>query len=285
MSGGFGPLVSTGWLAEHLDHEPLRVVDTRWYLADPGRGRSEYEAGHIPGAGFMSIDTDLSAPHGPGRHPLPAPDEIAHRLGTLGIGDRNFVVAYDDAGGGIAARLWWMLESIGHERVGVLDGGIQAWTASGGAATTAQPDWPRATLTVRGRPRIIDRDVLRGRLRRLTVVDARAADRYRGDNEPIDAAAGHIPSAINLPHSGNLAADGRFLSPGELRARYETAGVHDAANTVVYCGSGVTACHDILAMEVAGIGSATLYPGSWSDWSATGGRVATGSEAGTAPET
>ena len=248
MSRGFGPLVSTEWLAEHLDHEPLRVVDTRWYLTEPGRGRSEYEAGHVPGAGFMSIDTDLSAAHGPGRHPLPGPNAIAHRLGTLGIGDANSVVAYDDAGGGIAARLWWMLRSIGHQRVGVLDGGIQAWVAAGGTESTAQPDWPPGKLTVLGGSQTIDRDSLRGRLGEVTILDARAAERYRGDTEPVDAAAGHIPTAVNLPHSGNLDADGRFLAPAALRARYEGAGVADAASTVVYCGSGVTACHDILAM-------------------------------------
>ena len=283
MSRGFGPLVSTEWLAEHLDHEPLRVVDTRWYLTEPVRGRSEYEAGHVPGAGFMSIDTDLSAAHGPGRHPLPGPNAIAHRLGTLGIGDANFVVAYDDAGGGIAARLWWMLRSIGHQRVGVLDGGIQAWVAAGGTESTAQPDWPPGKLTVLGGSQTIDRDSLRGRLGEVTILDARAAERYRGDTEPVDAAAGHIPTVVNLPHSGNLDADGRFLAPAALRARYEGAGVADAASTVVYCGSGVTACHDILAMEVAGIGTATLYPGSWSDWSATGGSVTVGSEPGAAP--
>ena len=231
----------------------------------------------------MSIDTDLSATHGPGRHPLPGPNAIAQRLGTLGIGDRNFVVAYDDVGGGTAARLWWILRSIGHQRVGVLDGGIQAWVAAGGAVSEAQPDWPPGELTVLGGSQTIDRGSLRGRLGKVTILDARAAERYRGDTEPIDAAAGHIPTAINLPHSGNLAADGRFLAPAALRARYEAAGVADAASTVVYCGSGVTACHDLLAMEVAGIGTATLYPGSWSDWSATGGSVTVGSEPGGAP--
>ena len=283
MSNGFGPLVDPKWLAEHLDHKPLRVVDCRWYLTDPEGGRAEYEAGHIPGAAYMSIDTDLSADHGPGRHPVPTPEEIAHRLGIRGIGDRDYVVGYDDAGGGIAARLWWMLKSIGHQRVGILDGGIQAWVASGGDLDTAEPSWPMGALSVLGASQTVDRETLAGRLGEITMLDARAPDRYRGETEPIDAAAGHIPTAINVPYAGNLGADGRFLPADELRARYESAGIDDAASTVVYCGSGVTACHNILAMDVAGLGTATLYPGSWSDWSASAGPVATGPEPGVPP--
>lgn len=280
MNDGFGPLVDTTWLSEHLDHEPLRVVDCRWYLADPDRGRAAYEAGHIPGAAYMSVDTDLSASHGPGRHPLPRPEVIADRLGALGIGDRSLVVAYDDAGGAIAARLWWMLRSIGHQRTGVLDGGIQAWVAAGGVLETTQPHWPPAVLSVLGASQTIDRTSLSERLGSVTVLDARAAKRYEGETEPVDAAAGHIPTAINVPTSANLGPDGQFLPPADLRRRYTEAGVRNAASTVVYCGSGVTACHDILAMEVAGFGTATLYPGSWSDWAASGGPVATGSEPG-----
>ncbi len=282
MSQGFGPLADTRWLTEHLDHGALRLVDCRWYLTDPEKGRAEYDAGHIPGAAYLSIDTDLSAGRGPGRHPLPTPEEIAHRLGTRGIGDRNYVVAYDDAGGGIAARLWWMLRSIGHQRVAVLDGGIQAWVASGGDLVTSEPSWAPGVLSVVGASRTIDRVALADSLGEFTVVDARAPDRYNGEVEPVDSAAGHIPTAINVPYTGNLGAGGRFLPADELRARYESAGVDDAASTVVYCGSGVTACHDILAMEVAGLGTATLYPGSWSDWSASGGPVATGPEPGVA---
>ena len=281
-SAEFGPLVDTNWLEEHLDHSPLRVADCRWYLADPELGgRRAYEAGHIPGARYISIDTHLSASSGPGRHPLPAPEQIAESLGTLGIGDRNYVVAYDDAGGSVAARLWWMLRSIGHKRIAVLDGGIRAWTESDGRLETEQPPaWLQATLTVRGAMLTVERSGLAPAVGQSRIIDARAPERYRGDSEPIDLAAGHIPSAINVPADRNLDAQGRLLAPAELRALYNEAGVSDAAGVVVYCGSGVTACHDILAMEVAGMGSATLYPGSWSDWSSAGGRVATGPEPG-----
>ena len=283
MSSGFGPLVDVGWLTEHLDHSPLRVVDTRWYLGEPGKGRSAYETGHIPGAGFLDIDTDLSVPTGPGRHPMPSPEQIADRLGAAGIGDRNFVVAYDDVNGMYAARLWWMLRSIGHQRVGVLDGGLQAWIASGGGVSEDLPTWSAATLSVLGASQTIDRDALASRLGDTVIIDARAAERYRGDIEPIDPAAGHIPTAINVPTTLNVGPNGLFHAPVDLRASYENAGVTDAAATVVYCGSGVSACHDILAMEAAGMGTATLYPGSWSDWAGTGGPVATGGEPGEAP--
>ena len=281
VSAAFGPLVPVEWLAEHLDHSPLRPVDCRWYLTEPDRGRLAYEEGHIPGAAYMSVDDELTASTGDGRHPLPPPDEIAATLGRAGIGNRNFVVAYDDAGGAIAARLWWMLRSIGHERVGVLDGGIQAWLAAGGALTTDQPAWQPATLSVNGSAPTIDASGVAAALGTRPVIDARAGERYRGEIEPVDPAAGHIPTAVNLPHDGNLGPDGRFLSAAELRARYTGAGV-EADDAIVYCGSGVTACHDILAMEVAGLGTATLYPGSWSDWSSRGNPVATGPEPGTA---
>ena len=153
---------------------PLRVVDCRWYLVDPEKGRNAYEEGHIKGAAYMSVDTELSATRGPGRHPLPTPEETAHRLGTLGIGDRNFVVAYDDEGGAIAARLWWMLRSIGHQRAAVLDGGIQAWVAAGGAVDTNVPDWPPAPLSILGASQTIDREALAARLGDVALIDARA---------------------------------------------------------------------------------------------------------------
>lgn len=280
MSKGFGPLVDVDWLTEHLDHNPLRVVDTRWYLGEPGKGRAAYESGHIPGAGFLDIDTDLSVPNGPGRHPMPSPEQIAERLGAAGIGDRNFVVVYDDIQGMYAARLWWMLRSIGHSRVGVLDGGLQAWTAARGDLSVDEPSWAPTTLSILGATQTIDRHGLAERLGETVVVDARAAERYTGDIEPIDPVAGHIPTAINVPTSLNIGPDGMFLAPEALKTTYENAGVTDTATTVVYCGSGVTACHDILAMEAAGMGTATLYPGSWSDWAASGGPVATGDEPG-----
>ena len=282
MSSGFGPLVDTDWLEGHLDHSPLRVADYRWYLTDPGAGRRAYEAGHIPGAAHLSVDDDLSARRGPGRHPLPPEEQIAERLGAFGIGDRNFVVAYDDAGGSIPARLWWMLRSIGHRRVAALNGGLQAWTAAGGDLATDEPVWPPAQLTILGASQTIGRDALAARLGGITLIDARAGERYRGETEPVDPVAGYIPTAINIPTDENLDPHGRFLAPVTLRDRYAAAGITDAAETVVYCGSGVTACHDILAMELAGLGTATLYPGSWSDWSSAGNAVVTGNEPGTA---
>ena len=283
MSSGLGPLVDTDWLAEHLEHTPLRVVDCRWYLVDPEKGRNAYEEGHIKGAAYMSVDTELSATRGPGRHPLPTPEETAHRLGTLGTGDRNFVVADDDEGGAIAARLWWMLRSIGHQRAAVLDGGIQAWVAAGGAVDTNVPDWPPAPLSILGASQTIDREALAARLGDVALIDARAPQRYRGDLEPVDARAGHIPTAVNVPFGANLDSDGRFLPAESLRARFSAAGIATAVDTVAYCGSGVTACHDILAMDVAGLGSATLYPGSWSDWASTDAPIAVGHEPGEPP--
>jgi thiosulfate/3-mercaptopyruvate sulfurtransferase len=282
VSAGFGPLVDTSWLSEHLDHSPLRIVDSRWYLNDPGGGHRAYAVGHIPGAQYIDLDTDLSAAQGPGRHPLPTPEWTAERLGALGIGDRNFVVAYDDLGGGIASRMWWMLRSIGHRRVAVLDGGLQAWEAAGGALDTEPVTLPPAELTVQGSLPSIDREGVADRLGTMTLIDARADSRYTGEIETIDSAAGHIPTAINVPFDSNLAPDGTFLPASELWIRYAGAGIKTADDVVVYCGSGVTACHDILAMEIAGLGTATLYPGSWSDWSASGGAVATGLEPGSA---
>lgn len=266
-------IVAAGWLAGHLDDPELRVCDCRWYLGEPERGRAAYLEGHIPGAIFVDLDRDLSATEGPGRHPLPAPRTFAERVGELGIGPEHTVVAYDDRGGAVAARLWWMLGALGHGRVFVLDGGLDAWTNAGGATATDVAAY-RATrypTDLVAWPGVLDRLHVEREIGRRTLIDARAPERFRGESEPIDAAAGHIPGAVNIPYEGNLGPDGRMRSPTELRARY--AG---ADRPIVYCGSGVTACHDILAMELAGLGRATLYPGSWSDWSASGGVIETG---------
>ena len=235
---------------------------------------------NIPGARHVSIDSDLSLAEGPGRHPPPDPEETARRLGALGIGDRHFVVAYDDAGGATGARLWWMLRACGHNRVAVLDGGIQAWEDAGGELDTAETSWPAAQLTVRGERPTVHREQLSAQLGEVTLIDARAAERYSGEVEPVDPKAGHIPTAVNVPFSGNLGPGGSFLPASELWIRYAAAGIDTAEGSVVYCGSGVTACHDILAMEIAGLGTASLYPGSWSDWAGSGGPVATGPKPG-----
>ena len=274
-----GPVVSTAWLARHLDHSVLRLADVRWYLGEPARGEQAYRQGHIPGAFFVSLEADLSAAAGPGRHPLPAWDVFTHRMAELGIGDDSVVVAYDDRGGGVAARLWWMLRAIRHPRTHVLDGGLNAWVADGHPTTTDLPQHDGGDLSTQLRPgRTVDRDELAGRLGSVVTIDARAGERYRGETEPLDPVAGHIPGARNAPYEDNLGPDQRFLPPELLAEKYRKLGAGGATETVVYCGSGVTACHDLLAMEHAGLGEALLYPGSWSDWSAAGYEVAVGGE-------
>jgi thiosulfate/3-mercaptopyruvate sulfurtransferase len=272
-------LISPEDLLRRLDRPDLRICDVRWWLVDPERGRREYAAGHLPGAVFVDVDSDLVAAEGPGRHPLPDPVAFARRLEALGIGDDSEVVAYDDAGGAVAARLWWMLDDLGHRDVSVLDGGVTAWLAAGGELTAAVPSYPPGRLTLRDRwTRTIDRDALLPRLVAgdLALVDARAPERYRGDVEPVDPVAGHIPGAVNRPFAGNLGPDGRFLAAEELRARYAGLGPEVALS----CGSGINACHDALAMRVAGLPDPLLYPGSYSDWSRAGMPVATGDEPG-----
>jgi thiosulfate/3-mercaptopyruvate sulfurtransferase len=252
-----------------LAEPKVRVVDCRFSLDLPDAGRRLYETGHIPGAVYASLDEDLSAPTGPGRHPLPPPDRFGERLAAMGIGDEHRVVSYDDAGGAIASRLWWMLRALGHEAAFVLDGGLQRWIAVDGPLTDKPTDHLPATLRLRSSyAGTAAYDEVASRLESRTLIDARAPERYRGEIEPIDPVAGHIPTAINIPYADNLDPDGRFSEADVIRSRYRAAGIARAKNTVVYCGSGVTACHDILAMEVAGLGTATLYPGSWSDWSA-----------------
>jgi thiosulfate/3-mercaptopyruvate sulfurtransferase len=277
-----GPLVSAAALAEASDDPGLRVVDCRWYLGRPGDGRRAYEAGHLPGAIHLDIDTDLTAPAGPGRHPLPDPEVLAARLAEVGIGDEHTVVAYDDVGGWVAARLWWMLDDLGHTSVTVLDGGLQAWTAAGLPLTTEEPRWPPARLSLRAMwSRVVSRDELRAALGTVRLLDARAAARYRGETEPIDAYPGHIPTAISAPTDTNLAADGHFLTPGDLATRYRELGADGARGPVVVsCGSGVSATHDALAIRIAGLPDAVLYAGSYSDWTQQGWPVATGDEPG-----
>ena len=233
--------------------------------------------GHIPGARYADLNRDLSAPIGPqtGRHPLPAPDAFARRLEFLGIGNHTQVVAYDDANGSLAARLWWMLRWVGHDAVAVLDGGLKAWIAAGGALESGEPA-PRGsaaaaehfTPQVDSDAAVSTAELERGlRDPKLKLVDARAAERYAGLVEPIDAVAGHIAGAVNHPFTANLGADNRFLPAAELKRRWEErlAGA-EAKDLVAMCGSGVTACHNLLSLEVAGLPGAKLYAGSWSEW-------------------
>jgi thiosulfate/3-mercaptopyruvate sulfurtransferase len=273
-------LISPESLLARLGDPLLRLADVRWWLADPGKGRRDYAEAHLPGAVFVDLDTDLAAPVGPGRHPLPDPATFVRRMEAVGFGDEHEIVAYDDAGGTIAARLWWMLDDLGHPRVSVLDGGIAAWASAGGPLTAVAPAPEPGRLRLHARwTRTIDRDALIARLGRVRLLDARAPERYRGEIEPVDAVPGHIPTAISLPTAGNLGPDGRFLAPEVLRARFEALG----DDVVSYCGSGVNACHNALAMRLAGLPDPLLYPGSYSDWAGTGMPIATGDEPGTMP--
>ncbi len=251
------PLISTTELAHRLDEVVLN--DIRWALTDPDHGRQDYQAGHIPGAVFVDLDTDLSSEPGPGRHPLPDPGVFAQTLGRLGIGPSDEVVVYDDMNNTIAARLWWMLKSIGHDRVRVLDGGYQRWVEEGRLVERGDTTRDRTTHPQGDFAGVATRHDLAGRPH----VDARPADRYRGEVEPVDPKAGHIPGAINLPATGNTGDDGRFLAADDLLQRFDQVG--DGA--VVSCGSGVTACHNALAMVVAGRKMPHVYVGSFSEWS------------------
>jgi thiosulfate/3-mercaptopyruvate sulfurtransferase len=264
------PLIGTEQLSSNLD--AYRVCDLRWDLIDPAKGRAAYQMGHIPGAVFVDLDVDLAAAPGmAGRHPLPDITEFAATLGRLGIDPASHVVAYDDVGGRVAARLWWMLTSIGHEAVAVLDGGYQAWVDAGhdiGVGVVSPT--PTVYPVPDGFSGVVTRDQLQGR----ALIDARAGNRYRGEVEPVDPKAGHIPGAVNIPNESNLGHDGRFLDPRALAAIYSEVDERG----VVYCGSGVNACHDALAMVLAGRELPDVYVGSFSEWSRHDLPVATGAD-------
>ena len=278
----FGPLVSANWLASHLDDDGLQIVDCRWFLGEPDRGPAEYAASHIQGAIYMDLDADLSAPAGAGRHPLPAPDEFMTTLGAKGISPETVVVAYDDRSGAVASRLWWMLRDLGHKKVAVLDGGLAHWPTRLTDSAVVTPT-PAEYRSQPGAMAQIDREWLAAAGNDSVLLDARAGERYRGELEPVDPVAGHIPSALSAPLTDNLQPDGRFKPPATLAAHYADLGASRAADVVAYCGSGVTACHNILAMEIAGLGAAKLYAGSWSDWSTAGMPVAKGPDPGKWP--
>jgi thiosulfate/3-mercaptopyruvate sulfurtransferase len=266
-------LVDPGWVRSHPE---ARVVDLRWSLKGPP-GRQLYEAGHVPGAVFVDLDRDLSRPGGPGRHPFPSEEKLAEVLSRLGVGPATHVVVYDEGTSSVAARLWFMLRAFGHPQVSVLDGGLRAWTEAGLPLTQEEPRIERAPL----RKLKLDRSRLAEaadvQARASVVLDARAPDRYRGEVEPVDKKAGHIPGALNAPFAANLTAAQRFRPPAELRALYERYG----SDVIVSCGSGVTACNDALAIELAGLPPARLYVGSFSGWIEDPERpVATGPEPG-----
>ena len=261
------------------------MVDVRWVLGSPGRGREAYDAGHVPGAIFLDVDEDLTATEGPGRHPLPSPATFRARLEAAGIGSEHEVVAYDDVGGWVAARLWWLLDDLGHDQVAVLDGGYPVWLGEGHPVTADVPQYPPARLDLAPAwTNTIDRDGLIDRLGEIVLLDARGGPRYRGETEPIDPLPGHIPTAISAPTDGNLRADGRLLDGPALAERFRALGADGATGRVVTsCGSGVSACITSLAMRVAGLADPILYPGSYSDWSRAGLPVAVGPEPGDVP--
>ncbi|GLC96109.1 sulfurtransferase [Cupriavidus sp. TA19] len=261
------------------------VIDCSFDLANPAAGREAYHTGHLPGAFYLHLDNELSGPKtgSNGRHPLPDADDFVARLQALGVEDDTPVVAYDAQGGMFAARLWWLLRWIGHDEVAVLDGGAQAWVKAGLPLehdAAPEPEFPGKVARRKSLVPTVEAAALLDNLDRaaLLVVDARAPDRFRGENETLDPVGGHIPGAVNRFFKDNLDAEGRFKSPETLRAEFGAVlGQRAPAQAVMQCGSGVTACHNLLALEAAGLGGAALYPGSWSEWCADPARpVATG---------
>jgi thiosulfate/3-mercaptopyruvate sulfurtransferase len=262
VTARFGPLVETAWLREHLGEPGLVVVDCRFVLGRPGAAEVAWREGHIPGAPFLDVDRDMADEPGErGRHPLPQTERFETAARRAGIGAASRVVAYDEAGEGGAARLWWLLRHFGHDAVAVLNGGLRAWRAEGGPLHPGeeQPDPGDFAARPRAGDTLSAEDVQREKPRLL---DARAPERFRGETEPIDAVAGHIPGARNVPFA-EIVPEGRFLPSDQLAARI------GSEPFVAYCGSGVTACNLLLAGELAGA-EGRLYPGSWSEWSRRG---------------
>lgn len=273
----FSTLLSGEVLAGHLNDPDWRIVDCRHQLSDVEFGAQAYADGHLPGAFFLHLDRDLSAPMNGrnGRHPLPDTQLLASKLGAAGVSRKTQVVAYDDDGGMIAARLWWLLRWLGHDRVALLDGGIRQWVKEGRELSSERPEQVPARFEVERRDWVVSSDEVLASLDRheLCLVDARSPDRFRGENETLDPVGGHIPGARNRFFRDNLDANGCFRPAPELRREFLSllAGV-DPAQSVMQCGSGVTACHNLLAMEIAGLHGARLYAGSWSEWCADPGR-------------
>lgn len=265
-------LVNVEELAAHLDDPGWIVCDCRHDLTKYEAGRRAYAQSHIPGARFLHLDEDLSGPKTGvnGRHPLPHPITLTLRLGALGIDNAKQIVAYDASGGSYAARLWWMLRWVGHTRVAVLDGGWEAWIKTGQPVTAEPPRTQPTTFNPNLQPgQIADTGFIARHLNRpdICILDARSPDRFRGENETLDPVAGHIPGAVNRFSKLNLDEHGRFKPAAELKREFiALIGDRPPASVIHQCGSGVTACHNLLAMEVAGLASSVLYPGSWSEW-------------------
>lgn len=267
----YSTLISADEFAQHLTDPDFLPIDCRFDLANPTAGEEAYRLEHVPGAVYAHLDRDLSAPitATSGRHPLPDPDRFADTLSRWGITSTTQVIAYDADNSAHAARLWWLLRWMGHRKVAVLDGGLKAWKQAGLPLTAEIPRRSASKFEANpDRHMWLDADQLTSKLAHgWRLLDARASERFAGKVEPIDAVAGHVPGAVNHPLSSNLDTNARFLSADELRRRYEASqGGVDDARTVAMCGSGVTACHLLLAMEIAGKSGARLYAGSWSEW-------------------
>ena len=268
---GFGTLISVAELSDCLRDENLSLFDCRHDLAEPEAGARAYAGDHIPGAQFLHLDQDLSGrlTGRNGRHPLPDPQALATCLAECGVQNESQVVAYDDSGGIFAARLWWLLRWLGHESVAVMDGGLSAWRLAGMRTTSARTVVQPSHFGYRLRPYAVDVEYVAAHLHAVDalLVDARSPDRFRGENETLDPVAGHIPGAANRFFKNNLGENGRFKPAELLREEYQSfLGPRDPRTVVHTCGSGVTACHNLLAMEIAGLGGSRLYPGSWSEW-------------------
>jgi thiosulfate/3-mercaptopyruvate sulfurtransferase len=269
-------LVDPEYCAEKLSSANVKIVDCRYSLADFEWGRSEYKNAHIPGSVYAHMDEDLSGEIKPGitgRHPLPDANVLIEKLAEWGIGNEDHVIAYDQAHGGLAARVWWMLRWVGHENVSVLNGGWAEWQKLN------LPESSNTPIVERGRFVGKPNQKMAVNMKDVTnwiddpahvFIDARAHIRYTGENEPIDPVAGHVPGAVSKPFLENINENGRWKSAEELKARFEDTITGNPEDTAVYCGSGVTACHNLLALEVAGFHGAKLYPGSWSEWVASG---------------
>ncbi len=267
-------LVTTQELADRLGDANTVICDCRHDLMDLEKGRHAYADGHIPGAYFLHLDEDLSGKKTGknGRHPLPEVDAFAQKMGSIGIDGAKQVIAYDDAGGPYAARLWWLLRWLGHDQVAILDGGINKWLAEGRVVDRALPSARPTTLVARRIDGMtVDVNSILANLQQPNsiVVDARAPERYRGESEPIDPVAGHIPGALNRVFKNNLNPDGAFKTAATLKEEFaKLLGGKGPSQVINQCGSGVTACHNLLAMEIAGLSGSKLYPGSWSEWCA-----------------
>ncbi len=271
-------LVDSARLAEHLQDSEWIVFDLRFSLTDQDYGRRAYAAGHVPGARFLDVEQDLSGPVTPatGRHPLPDAAELVEKLGAWGVGDGSQVVVYDDAGGGYAVRLWWLLRWLGHRSVALLDGGFPDWVSAEQPVSRALPRRPRRRFTGQRDDTLWlaggDMEQALGSSR-YRVFDARSCERFRGEVEPVDPVAGHIPGAVSMPYSDNLDSQGKFRPADALKKRFQAKMGGVAPENVIHmCGSGVTAVHNMLAMEIAGLPGSRLYPGSWSEWIRRGHR-------------